>query len=173
MILYTFCLSLLSGFGLYSLLYILLPKDIFFSHPQLYKLDDTACQIFIWTGISTLLLGSWIWIEGLIPLDDETRDTIIYNLLLGPSALPILIVGVGTQILWIKSIREVKWIRLLIALFMLVSYHDVIIWFTDFHRDYVSSSSSLLLTKVQYIGASLLKFLTVLGLVYMGRWGMK
>jgi hypothetical protein len=50
--------------------------------------------------------------------------------------------GILPQVLWIDKLKELKAIRIIVALFILFTFHieKAIILITSFHRDYVPSS---------------------------------
>lgn len=120
------------GFGVFSFLYVLITlfkKDINF----LTTLDSKAVRFIIFTGLVYLTLVTVGTIYSLTTSDGkQTRGQYWWAPWLQP-----LIWTVITQLFWIKKIREIKILRIIIAILLIISFERYVIIVTSFHRDYL------------------------------------
>ena len=137
---------LLFGFGIYSLFYF---SVTFFLHKQNYvtitKYDNSACVVAAIAGGLYLLV--WLIKLSMKILPTEEQDgVLIANSVTSPYWLGFLVPPLllsSSQLLWIKSLRRKKIIRVIIALFLLTSIESIVIYLTALHRDYLPSSWSM------------------------------
>jgi hypothetical protein len=121
------------GFGLYSILYVLITlfkKDI----RLLETVDLNSARFIVFSGIIYFLsIIIWTVISVATLHDFDTGRTQFWWAPWLQSLLWILI----TQLFWIKKIRNVKILRVVIAILLIVSFEMYVIIVTSFHRDYV------------------------------------
>jgi hypothetical protein len=120
------------GFGLYSILYVLvsaLKKDV----NLLETLDENSTRFIVFVGLIYFAINL-IWAISLFaePSDFKVRGQYWWAPWLQP-----LIWTFITQLFWIKRIKELKFIRIIIAVLLIVSFERYVIIVTSIHRDYI------------------------------------
>lgn len=146
--------SLLIGFGIYTILFLML-KPIFKKKfvQKLEAFDDSTCILIAGVGFISfaVYLVSIYFTFNFMTSPSENYD--FRQRLIGANWFyfwlqPLFIVT--SQILWLPQLRKVKWLRLLIALSLLISIRGIIVYFTSLHRDYLPASWSAPLTSLLY-----------------------
>jgi hypothetical protein len=120
------------GFGLYSILYVLVTifkKDI----KLLETLDMNSTRFIVFVGIVYFAINL-IWT---ISLFAEPEDSKVRGQYWWVPWLQLLIWTSITQLFWIKKLKELKLIRIIIAILLIVSFERYVIIVTSFHRDYI------------------------------------
>lgn len=124
-------LDIFIGFGVFSILYVLITlfkKDIKF----LTTLDSNAVKFIVFTGLIYVTLVIVGTVYSLTTSDgQQSRGQYWWAPWLQP-----LIWTVITQLFWIKKIREVKFLRIIIAILFIISFEMYVIIVTSFHRDF-------------------------------------
>jgi hypothetical protein len=120
------------GFGLYSILYVLVmtfKKDL----KLLQTLDTNSTRFVVFVGIIYFAINL-IWTINLFaePGVYKVRGQYWWVPWLQP-----LIWTMITQLFWINKIKELKVIRIIIAILLIVSFERYVIIVTSFHRDYI------------------------------------
>lgn len=123
--------SILEGFGIYSLFYIIVGSSSWrLSSKDERDFDDFACELVAKVG--ALFLIAWLLF-------------LSRKHLTGPywlaTWIPFILV-MSSQTLWLKRLRAKAVIRVLVAFCLLISVEDVIIRLTALHRDYLPSTWS-------------------------------
>ena len=124
------------GFGLYSLLYVLITffkKDI----RLLETLDANSVRFITFAGIIYFLS---IVIPTIISVTTSSDSNAEHRQFWWVPWLQPLIWILITQIFWIKKIRNIKILRVLIAILLIVSFEMYVIIVTSFHRDYLPAT---------------------------------
>lgn len=168
--------AMLVGFGVYSLIYLLLPKKRRTS--TLLQIDQTACLVFAIGGLIGILL--WFYSLQTVIVDEDGEVLFqLTNRMFGPYwfaywAMMLSYLGI-TQLYWFKKLRTIKWLRVITIMLMLFSMERLTILITSFHRDFLPSSHGyeLLLDAVLYSLIKWLHDLAVFGIVVMAVFGIK
>lgn len=120
------------GFGVVSILYVLITlfkKDIKF----LTTLDSNAAKFIVFTG---LIYFTLVTVGTIYTLTTSDGQQIHGQYWWAPWLQP-LIWTVITQLFWIRKIREIKILRVVIAILFIISFERYVIIVTSFHRDYL------------------------------------
>jgi len=130
---------LFTGYGLFTIFWMILllfyKKDLI-----IIKLDYAANDLIVVIG----LLYFALWMTSLfiaLNYSSPQDEFSLHNRLFGPYAfgywLPSsLLVGI-TQLLWFKTIRKLKVIRIILGFFMCFSFEKFTIFLVSLHRDYL------------------------------------
>ena len=118
------------GFGLYSILYVLITlfkRDI----RLLETVDLNSARFIVFAGI-IYFLSIIIWTIISSYDFDSGRRQFWWT----PWLQPLLWILI-TQLFWIKKIRNIKILRVVISILLIVSFEMYVIIVTSLHRDYV------------------------------------
>lgn len=135
--------SVFFGFGIYTIIFLLIrPYLSEFKRLNLDKYDNSACSIIAVTGGLYLL----IWIVDIIMQFQMTEEQyqvyMIRDKLSGPYWLSYWIqpfLFLSSQLLWLKKVRKMKFVRFIVALMLMTSIESLVIYLTSLHRDYLPS----------------------------------
>ena len=133
--------AILVGFGVYSLIYLLLPKKK--RTTALLQFDQVACLVFAIGGT----LGILQFVYGLnetIAGEDGEELFQLTNRMFGPYwfaywGMILSYYGIS-QPYWFKKVRSIKWVRVITVILTIFSMERLTILITSFHRDYLPSS---------------------------------
>lgn len=117
------------GFGLYSIAYVLITlfkKDIKF----LNELDVKATRFIIFSG----LLFSLLVVIGILDGVDTGRQY------WWAPWIQVLVWILITQLFWIKRVRTISVLRVILAIPLILSFERYVILVTSLHRDYIPAS---------------------------------
>lgn len=164
--------AIFTGFGIYSLVYVLIPSTRFKSKEVLFKnLDEIACITFSIGGL--LFLGHWLFsiYHAMAYPPADLDPSYLKNRMFGPHwygywLQPVLYL-LATQLLWLKKIREIKWLRFIVGLIMLISLEELVIMLSSMHQDFLPASwgtagSGMLIQGLMYLGI----FMILVGVGY-------
>jgi hypothetical protein len=120
------------GFGLLSIQYVLITlfkRDIKF----LARLDSSAISFIAFAGLIYFFLILFVTIISLTTSDSSNARGQYW---LAPWLQP-LIWTLVTQLFRIKRVKEIKVLRIFIAILLIISFERYVIIVTSFHHDYL------------------------------------
>ena len=135
------------GFGIYTLIFLVLKKFYFFKEKTFFqKFDNAAITIVIIAGLIYLLL----WIFGVISFFIEANPEDIHNFQnrisgkywYGYWFQPLSYV-ISSQLLWFTYIQKSTFFRLILGLILMFNAEKFVLFMTSLHRDYLPSSWSM------------------------------
>ncbi|MBU2062130.1 MAG: hypothetical protein KKH44_09830 [Bacteroidetes bacterium] len=142
--------GILFGFGFYSIVFLIGRPILSESKKSIMdRFDNSACLVAAFIGALYLIGGLTSLIIEYTTVKMQVEGFTKKDKLFGKYWIwywPQPFLYFSSQLLWFKSIRTKKIIRLLIALLLITSIESIVIYLTALHRDYLPSSWSTLIS---------------------------
>jgi len=129
---HTIAIDLFMGYGLYSVVFVIL-RTFSRKREWLIRFDEAANRVVIFSGLAYAICLLTLQV---LPIDTESEQH-GWGSWVQPAIWSLI-----TQLLWFRTLRQQRMVRLIFSIFLIGSFETYVIFVTSFHRDYIPSGWS-------------------------------